>query len=151
MIFLFVCLNLSTFIVLIWFLVGFLPHHAASGILVPWPGTELTPLALEVETLSHWAAREVPLLLLFFLHMYVPGDTCVLSFTKQPYARSVSCPHTKAKGWILLLCSFTKGTEAQKGWVTCLRSHSGNVAKPEGGPEELEPRVSLLSLCTPDC
>ena len=29
------------------------------GILVPWPGIEPVPLALQVQSLSHWTAREV--------------------------------------------------------------------------------------------
>ena len=31
----------------------------ACGILVPQPGTELMPLALVVQSLNHWATREV--------------------------------------------------------------------------------------------
>ena len=42
----------------------FWPHHAARGILVPQPGTEPTPLALEAWSLNHWTAAEV--LYLFF-------------------------------------------------------------------------------------
>ena len=30
------------------------------GILVSWPEIEPTPLALEAQSLNHWAAREVP-------------------------------------------------------------------------------------------
>ena len=33
----------------------------ACGILVPQPGIEPAPLALEVQNLNHWTAREVPL------------------------------------------------------------------------------------------
>ena len=32
----------------------------ACGILVPWPGIEFAPLALEVWSLNHWITREVP-------------------------------------------------------------------------------------------
>ena len=39
----------------------FLPHHAC-GILVPPPGMEPTPPALEARRLNHWTAREVPVL-----------------------------------------------------------------------------------------
>ena len=35
-------------------------HHAAYGILVPQPGIEPTPPAMEVWSLNHWIAREVP-------------------------------------------------------------------------------------------
>ena len=31
----------------------------------PWPGVELGPLALGVQSLSHWTTREVPILLIF--------------------------------------------------------------------------------------
>ena len=36
-------------------------HFTARGILVPRPGIELTPLALEVQSPNHWSAREVPM------------------------------------------------------------------------------------------
>ena len=36
------------------------PHRASRGILVPRPGIEPTPLALEVRRLNHWTVREVP-------------------------------------------------------------------------------------------
>jgi len=32
----------------------------ACGILVPWPGIELTSSVLEAQSLNHWTAREVP-------------------------------------------------------------------------------------------
>ena len=34
--------------------------HTACGILVPWPGIEPVPPALEVQSLNHWTTREVP-------------------------------------------------------------------------------------------
>ena len=37
----------------------FWPCPAACGILVPWSGIELAPLALEVQSLNHWTIREV--------------------------------------------------------------------------------------------
>ena len=39
-------------------------HCEACGILVPRPGTEPKPRALEVRSLNHWTAREVPMRLL---------------------------------------------------------------------------------------
>ena len=33
--------------------------YKACGILVPWPGIKLTPLALEVQSLNHWTTRDV--------------------------------------------------------------------------------------------
>ena len=38
----------------------FQPHHQACGILVPWPGMEPAPPALELQSLNHWPTREVP-------------------------------------------------------------------------------------------
>ena len=32
----------------------------ACGILVPWPGTELVPPAVEAWSPNHWISREVP-------------------------------------------------------------------------------------------
>ena len=41
------------------------PHHAACRILVPRPGIEPMPPAVEAGSLSHWTAREVPQMLIF--------------------------------------------------------------------------------------
>ena len=38
----------------------FLLHCASCGILVPQPGIEPVPLALEEQSLNHWTTREVP-------------------------------------------------------------------------------------------
>ena len=38
----------------------FWPQHEARGILVPRPGIEPTPSALEAQSLNHWTPREVP-------------------------------------------------------------------------------------------
>ena len=38
----------------------FWPCHAACRILVPWPGIEPMPPAVEAQSLNHWTAREVP-------------------------------------------------------------------------------------------
>ena len=43
----------------IYFLIFWL-RHAPCGILVPQPGIEPVPRALEVQRLNHWTAREVP-------------------------------------------------------------------------------------------
>ena len=42
--------------------------HAACGILVPLPGIEPAPPAVEAWSLNHWTAREVPLGKLFKIH-----------------------------------------------------------------------------------
>ena len=39
----------------------FFPHHHACGILVPQPGIEPVPLAVEAQSLNHWTTREVPM------------------------------------------------------------------------------------------
>ena len=38
----------------------FWPHCTACGILVPSPGMEPMPPAVEARSLNHWTAREVP-------------------------------------------------------------------------------------------
>ena len=41
----------------------FCPHGTAWEILVPQPGVEPAPPALEAQSLNHWTTREVPTLL----------------------------------------------------------------------------------------
>ena len=43
-----------------FFIFIFWPHHAAHGILVPQPGMEPTPPAVEAWSVNYWTAREVP-------------------------------------------------------------------------------------------
>ena len=45
---------------ILFILFYFWPYHAACGILVPRPGTEPAPPALEAQSLNHWTTREVP-------------------------------------------------------------------------------------------
>ena len=68
-------------ILFIYFIFFFWPHHAACGILVPWPGIKPMPPAVEVRSLNHWTTWEVPLMIqfyisgflfLFFLHSVGP-------------------------------------------------------------------------------
>ena len=54
---------LSVFYFLIFFL--FWPCHVACGILVPWPGIEPGPPAVEVWSPNHWTTREFPIFQLF--------------------------------------------------------------------------------------
>ena len=49
------------FVLLSIFIYLFRPYYMACGILVPWPGIEPAPLALEAWSLNHWATREFPL------------------------------------------------------------------------------------------
>ena len=70
----------------------FIFGHAASEILVPQPGMENVPLALEVQSLNHWTAKEVPwnsyfeglnLLLSDILHLAAFLYTAFLVFTSR--------------------------------------------------------------------
>ena len=45
---------------LLFFLSFFLTYHRACGILASQPRIEPTPPAVEVRSLNHWTAREVP-------------------------------------------------------------------------------------------
>ena len=54
----FFCFVLSFVFVFFW------PPRAAHGMLVPRPGIELVPPAVEAQSPNHWTAREVPPLLL---------------------------------------------------------------------------------------
>ena len=45
---------------------SFWPHYAPCGILVSWPGIDLTPSVVEVQSPNHWNTREVPLRLKFW-------------------------------------------------------------------------------------
>ena len=78
---------------------SFWPHHTPCGILVPWPGIEPVPPAVEVQSLSHWTAREVPHLCTFltllsmFLHLVSSGCreqeySCHMFFKTLPFLRS---------------------------------------------------------------
>ena len=43
-------------------LIPFLAHSVVCGILVPQPGIEPVPPAMEAWRLNHWTTREVPLI-----------------------------------------------------------------------------------------
>ena len=43
----------------------FIPHRAVCGILVPHPGIEPLPLAVEEQSPNHWATKEVPVHVVF--------------------------------------------------------------------------------------
>ena len=42
------------------FVFNFLAYHAACGILVPQPGIEPRPPAVEARSLNHWTTGEIP-------------------------------------------------------------------------------------------
>ena len=52
--------DMHTKAVMISFFYLFIFGHTACGILVPQPGIEPGPPALEAWSLNHWTAREVP-------------------------------------------------------------------------------------------
>ena len=57
------------------------PHCAACGILVPQPGIEPVPPAVEAQSLNHWTAREVQVNIFFDEYMNRRAeseDTCRL-------------------------------------------------------------------------
>ena len=55
-------LSYIPFIFIHSFIHSFRPHRTAWGTLVPWPGIEPTPTAVESRIPNHWTAREVPVL-----------------------------------------------------------------------------------------
>ena len=55
-------LSISLFFFFFW------PHCAAYGIIVPQPGIEPSPPAVEAQSLTHWTARELPEVLLLTLN-----------------------------------------------------------------------------------
>ena len=55
-----VLLFTTDFILILFFKKIFGPCFSACGILVPLPGIELSPPAVEARSLNHWTVREVP-------------------------------------------------------------------------------------------
>ena len=51
---------LNHFLTLVWYSVFSFFGFRACGILVPWPGIEPMPPAVDAQSLNHWTAREVP-------------------------------------------------------------------------------------------
>ena len=58
-------LDLFSNITFCLFVFVFWLHSVPCGTLVPQPGIEPVPIALETQSLNHWTAREVPYLLFF--------------------------------------------------------------------------------------
>ena len=56
------CQNCTCFFV---FVFVFLPHWAVCGVLVPQPGIEPLPVAVEEQSPNHWTTREVPVHVVF--------------------------------------------------------------------------------------
>ena len=49
-------------------------HHTACGILIPWPGIEPGPLAVNAWSPNHWTTRELPSIM-FFLNPWPSSQT----------------------------------------------------------------------------
>ena len=60
----------------IFILKNFWPHPEACGILVARPGIELVPPALEAQSLNHWTARDVPVIISY---LYETGFSKLVS------------------------------------------------------------------------
>ena len=54
------------------------PCHAASGILVPQPGMEISPPAVGSLSLNHWTPREVPAIKYFKIKICIFLDILLL-------------------------------------------------------------------------
>ena len=52
------------------------PCHVACGILVPQPGVEPAPPAVEVQSLNHWTTKEVPDFIVFKCVSYMTEEKC---------------------------------------------------------------------------
>ena len=52
----------------------FWPRSTACGILVPQPGIEPTPPAVEVQSVNHWTTREVPFIVIFICISLMTND-----------------------------------------------------------------------------
>ena len=89
--------NLSQLYVLI-FNFFFWLHWASCRIIVPLPGIELMPPTLEAQSHNHWAAREVPILIFYYLFYKIyryswtfDGSIHNFSTLEKQYAFSRNC------------------------------------------------------------
>ena len=62
----------TLYVYLLFFFFFFWPYHMACGLLVPQPGIEPVPPAVEAWSLNHWMAREVPVYVFPNLHNITP-------------------------------------------------------------------------------
>ena len=61
------------------------PYSAAWGILVPWPGIKPVSLALRVQNLNHWTARQAPIWIFI-------GEVCQPLFWTKGYGTILNVP-----------------------------------------------------------
>ena len=109
----------------------FWPDHETYGILVPRPGIGAVPPCIEVQSLSHWTAREVPGPIFFFFCFFsaVLGLHCCVGFSvvvaSSSYAllwcTGFSCceAQTPVVAVARLNCSKACGILPDQGWNPC--------------------------------
>ena len=84
---------LEAFVTLVLLLLYF--AHTACGILIPWPGVEPVSPALEVQSLNHWTAREIP-------HLFFSENFCIFTSFVKPSL--TSHPGLQVEVWVPSLC-----------------------------------------------
>ena len=68
------------------------PCHEACKILVPLPGIELVPLALEAQSLNHWTAREIQNIVWTWFSSDSSSHKCLLKRVSKPqFLRFKAC------------------------------------------------------------
>ena len=78
----------------------FWSYHEACGILVPWPGVEPAPPALEVQSLKHWTAKKSLVIICLLQWSVIFGVTTTtpwrlrwwLTFFRNKVKVTQSCP-----------------------------------------------------------
>ena len=77
-------------------------HQAACGILVPQPGIEPTPPAVEAQSLNHWTAKEVPRTFFFLAALGLRCYTWAFFSCVEGGYSSLGCADLSLQ-WLLLL------------------------------------------------
>ena len=81
----------------------------ACGMSVPWPGIEPMPPPLDVQSLNHWASREVPLKLTFKmgldLNIFLYFHMKLFFWNLLKKAEFIITSFTSQKSWV---CAFEK-------------------------------------------
>ena len=76
----------------------FWTHRTACGIIVPQPGIEPVPPAVEVQSPNHWTSREVPKNI--FFKYFRKKDVVLICASKMILTQS---PCWKIKTWLLIV------------------------------------------------
>ena len=107
-----------------WWLVGLIgrwrAHPVVCGILVPRPGIELMPSAMEAWSLNHWTTREVPRSYLFGVWV-VKYRVETAPLLAEPSAREVVFSLSSALSYVHYFLTLCRETELGK------RQASGEV------------------------